>query len=256
MMNHHKILTLKFSATDVRQRTQAIADTILNKSHFIKHPNFQQISPDDLKRMYRLYDTRFFNGFFRNKCANRLNLRLSKRMTSAGGKTTFWKRPRKYEIAISTPLLFQTFADVEKDITVTGLTCHNRLEAMQRVFEHELIHLLEYVVFEKSSCNQPQFKKLANNIFRHKETYHDLLTQTEVAAIKYDIQPGSKVTFEADGKVYVGVVSRITKRATVMIPDPEGPFRDFQGARYLKAYVPLSMLRPQLPNGSTEAEIQ
>jgi hypothetical protein len=49
------------------------------------------------------------------------------------------------------------------------------------------------------------------------------------------------VRFRLDGQVHSGVVNRITKRATVLTPDPRGE-RYSDGKRYLKFYVPLAML--------------
>lgn len=57
------------------------------------------------------------------------------------------------------------------------------------------------------------------------------------------IHRGSVVRFRFEGTEYVGTVNRITKRATVLVEDQRGtPFSD--GKRYLKFYVPLSMLQP------------
>ena len=73
-----------------------------------------------------------------------LRFALSDRLTVSGGVT---KRIRsragdvRFEIAIASGMLFDGFRDADHRATVCGLECANRLEALQRIFEHELIHL-------------------------------------------------------------------------------------------------------------------
>ena len=78
------------------------------------------------------------------------------RLTRTAGTTTRFQArrgrssppaPPRYEIAISSPLMFQTFHDVQRPVRVNGLLCRDRVEALQRVFEHELIHLLEMLIW-------------------------------------------------------------------------------------------------------------
>ncbi len=119
-------------------------------------------------------------------------------MTKAGGKTKYFKKTKRegtelhveitYEISIASTLLYQTFWDVKRTITVNGIVCHDRLEALQRIFEHELIHFIEIFLWKKSSCSAQQFKRLVRQIFGHSETTHQLITQTERAMKKFGIK--------------------------------------------------------------------
>lgn len=175
-----------------------------------------------------------------------LQFRLSKRMTSAGGKTTRFKPrggPEHFEIAVSTTLLFQTFHDVERPITVAGIVCRDRLEALQRVVEHEIVHLIEMLLWKHSSCSADRFQSIAARAFGHVEHTHQLITPRERALRKFGIRPGDSVRFELDGTTMVGVVNRITRRATVLVEDQRG-MRYTDGKRYAKYYVPLAMLEP------------
>ena len=148
----------------------------------------------------------------------------------------------RYEIAISTPLLYQTFADVHRPVRVNGLLCRDRVEALQRVFEHELLHLLEMLLWARSSCSAPRFKGLAWNYFGHTATKHDLVTQPERASHRFGLRLGDRVAFVFDGVRRVGVVRRITRRATILVESAAGaPYSD--GKRYEKFYVPLGQLR-------------
>jgi len=126
-------------------------------------------------------------------------------------------------------------------VRVNGLVCNDRLEAAQRVFEHELIHLLEMLVWGGSSCSADRYKGLVWNYFAHTQTRHDLVTQQERARTRFDVRVGDRVAFTFDGVRHQGVVNRITRRATVLVEDAHGsPYTN--GKRYLKFYIPLSML--------------
>ena len=112
---------------------------------------------------------------------------------------------------------------------------------MQRVVEHELVHLAEMLIWDASSCSQRRFHGIANRFFGHSRHQHDLITQTERAARKFRLATGSRVRFEFEGKSYTGTVNRITRRATVLVEDPKGE-RFTDGKRYRRFYVPLESL--------------
>ncbi len=152
-------------------------------------------------------------------------------------------------MVLSSTLLFQAFNDVDRPITVTGLRCNNRLEAMQRVCEHELVHLLEMFLWNDSSCSGPRFQGVANRFFGHTEHQHDLITQSERAARNFDIRVGSMVQFDSEHGQLTGWVNRITRRATVLVADARGErFND--GQRYVRYYVPLEKLTLLRSHGS------
>lgn len=235
---------------EIKARTQSIYDELLVRSRWITEPNFRSIHSQDLEFLFRRYDELFFNGHLGSSAranGTPLTFRVSKRMTRVGGTTTRF-RPRyspggrgSYEIAVSSTLLFTTFSDVDRPITVTGIECRNRIEALQRIFEHELIHLTEMVVFDDSSCSQPRFQSLSFQFFAHTEATHQLITPSERAVTKFGIRPGDRVRFRIEGTEYFGIVNRITKRATVLVEDPNSPLYS-DGRRYAKFYVPVGLL--------------
>lgn len=237
---------------DIEQRTRTIFDSLLQTSPYLDHPNFSSLCDEDLARLFAQYDHRFFDGGCQQTLTamgSPLDFRVSPRMTRAGGKTTRIV-PRtvrgespvpRFEIAVSSTLLFQTFADVERPIRVTGLLCHNRLEALQRIFEHELVHLLEMLLWQASCCAAPRFKRISGRFFGHTESHHQLITPDERAREKFGIRTGDRVRFELDGLRYQGIVNRVTKRATILVEDVRGP-RYSDGKRYAKFYIPVGML--------------
>ena len=253
-----RLASLRHSPGEVAEKVGRIYRRMLDRSGHVRSGNFVAIHVTDLRLLFEAYDSEFFDGLLgrmlEEDCGGKITLRLSDRMTRAAGKTirrhvrrrAGWRvvAAAEYEIAISTLLLFQTFDDIDRPVTVTGLVCRDRLEALQRIFEHELIHLAEFLAEGKSSCAQDQFQSLSRAIFGHASSVHDLVTPREIAAKAHAILQGDLVAFDFDGVTRVGKVNRITKRATVLVEDPAGrPFSD--GRHYLTFYVPLDRLRKQ-----------
>lgn len=244
---------MRVSAEDRQQRNQQIADSLLNSSSDIDSPNFSHFTDADIRCLFHNYDATWFDGLLtRTLDTVPLEFRVSSRMTRAGGKTASWRRTRegaieRFEIVISSTLLQQTFADsqIERTIVVTGLECHHRLDALMRVMEHELIHLAELLGWNASSCSRDRFQTFAWQIFGHTDHRHSLITPRESAAA-VGVRPGAHVRFEFQGKQLAGIVNRITRRATVLVPTRDGElFSD--GNTYRRYYVPVSSLEPVEP---------
>ena len=121
------------------------------------------------------------------------------------------------------------------------MPCTDRLSALQRIMEHEMLHLLEFLVWDTSSCSAKRFKSLARGIFGHGASTHDLVTPAERARAKFDLRVGDAVTFDFQGRPLTGVVNRVNRRATVLVESPRGS-RYTNGKRYEKFYVPPAML--------------
>jgi hypothetical protein len=239
---------------EIAARTRAVYDAVLRRSRHITAANFTACAASDLELLFELYDEGFFagavGGLVRATGAP-LTFHFSPRLTRSAGLTkrfaprrrsTVAPPPSRFEIVLSSSLLFQTFTDVSRTVRVNGVVCHDRLEAAQRVFEHELLHLIEMLVWQTSNCDGPRFKGLALGWFAHSETRHDLVTQQERARDRFDVRVGDRVAFTHEGSPYVGVVNRITRRATVLVESERGEaYTD--GKRYVKFYIPLPQLR-------------
>ncbi|MEM6779438.1 MAG: hypothetical protein AAF670_17420 [Planctomycetota bacterium] len=233
------------------QRLQArIHDDVIRLSRSMDGPNFSRVGRDDLVRLIHLIDDAFFDSRILPVAkAEGLRFGFSTRMTSIAGKlvthypTSDRDAPRTFELVLSSTLLFQTFEDVERPVEVTGCNCRDRLEAMQRIAEHEMTHLVEMLIWNDGSCSQPRFQQIARDYFGHTDYRHDLITQRERAATRFNIRVGDMVAFRHDGSHKVGRVNRITRRATVLVADPGGQ-RFSDGHRYNRYYVPLERLRP------------
>ncbi len=237
------ILDLEYNRDELDQKFKTVYEQLLIKSENIDEGNFTKIGTKDLRVLFSLYDREFLGGFFKEWDYD-IHFRFSKRLTKSGGNTKYNKDDGSFTISMSVPILHQTFNDVNREVKVNGIVCTNRTEAAMRVFEHEIIHVIEWTHFDTSNHNRPLFKQLAKNIFGHTDIYHQMVTQEERAAKVYGLTKGKKVFFEYSGEEHQGVITRITKRATVMVRDREGGFQDEDGKRYSKYYIPLPHLTP------------
>ena len=231
-----------------------VHESVLDQSPYLNdNSNFTKIGTNDLARMFDLYDSLLLNGKIRTAVeaqGSKLEFALSRRLTRSGGQT---KRTRptksqafasaRYEIAVSVPVLFATFSEVDRPIRACGRLCYNRLEALQRIMEHEMLHLAEMLGWDRSNCAARRFKALSLNIFGHTESHHQMITPQERAIVHFGVRPGARVTFDWEGKQMFGVVNSIRRRVTVLVPSATGiPYSD--GKRYEKFYVPVERLKP------------
>ena len=226
--------------------TRDIGRRLLLVSSYASKPNFTRLHIDDLSFLFAAYDTRFLDGL----CGKLLgpagvSFRLSSRMTRAGGKTTRKRCPdgtTHFEIAVATSILFDGFLAGDPEVTVCGLPCRHRLGALQRLFEHELVHLAEWLCWDESHCSRKRFQGIVARLFGHRAHTHQLIIRSERAA-KLGIGIGTLVSFRYQGRWLQGKVNRVTKRATVLVADPRGEIWS-DGLRYVRYYVPLRELRP------------
>ena len=249
------LLTSDPGADRIRSWTKDIGQRLLRESSHAREPDFARLHVDDLSFLFAAYDSRFLNGLCERLLGPEgVTFRLSSRMTRAGGKTTCFRRPdgrKLFEIAVATSILFDGFLADDPEVSVCGLPCGTRLEALQRLFEHELVHLAEWLCWDESHCGRNRFQSIAARLFGHRAHTHQLITRSERAA-KLGFTVGARVKFHYRGRWLNGRVNRITKRATVLVDDPVGQLWS-DGRRYARYYVPLGELRP-VPGGRIRAE--
>lgn len=224
---------------------------VTEESEDIRDPLFLRICTEDVAMMFRVYDCVFFDGQVANVLADRrLTFRLARRATSRGGSLHRFRPqtpaagapPEWFEMTVSTSLLFASFGADARPVSIGGHVCVDRLDALQRIMEHEIIHLVEHLCWGASSCAGARFRSLVRAIFGHTVANHALVTPRERAA-EQGVVRGGQVAFVFGGTRYEGIVSRVTRRVTVLVPDPSGePMSD--GRRYLRFYVPIAQLTP------------
>jgi len=238
------LLDIAHSLSSIEKKRNDIHKKMIECSEFIDDGNFNSIAPADVKLMFELYDEIFLGNYFSENHPDRIMFKLSRRMTRSGGKTEYQSNRDIYAITISSTLLFQSFNGEGMDIILCGIICKDRLEAAMVIMEHEIVHLIEYVLYGDTNCSSRRYLSLGSRIFGHTDVRHQLVTGREVADKGYGLKVGDRVSFEFQGEIRKGVISRITKRATVMVKDPNGFYKDLSGKNYTKYYIPLVHLEP------------
>jgi hypothetical protein len=238
------IRAFRLSNSEILEHLSAIRDEVLKRSPFLREENFTSIHCRDLRVLFEAYDDRFFRGLCRGTInPDQLRFRLSTRMTKAAGRTTRFTSPSggvRYEITIACGLLFDGFAENDREISVCGRACANRLDALQRIFEHELVHLTEQMCWQNSDCARGRFQDIAARHFLHRTHTHQLITRQERAAVA-GLRVGANVQFVFEGRTLTGRVNRVTKRVTVLVEDSGGRYSNSR--RYQKYLVPIEQLK-------------
>jgi len=247
-MTTYNIKNLKYSMSEIIKKRNTIRNKFIRQSKNVETGNIQCMSNDDLKILFDLYDEEFFGKYFSGNFKGDLTFSLSTRMTSAAGKTIYSRKLKSlpeaeeaYEIRIGIKFFYQYYK-VERDKIVSGINTKDSLEAFQIVFEHELCHLIELHLYKESSCSKLRFKNMVNGMFAHTEVFHQLPSQKEIISQNYGFKIGQKVSFINEGKKYSGLIYKINKRATVMVKDKKGSYRDVDGNAYSKWYVHFEQL--------------
>ncbi len=242
------VKNLKYNEQEIIEKRNRIRNKFMDKSKNVTSGSIQCMSNEDLEILFHLYDEEFFMDYFSRNFKGNLKFSLSTRMTSAAGKTIYNKNIKQiqeeeenYEIRMGIKFFFQYYK-VQRDKIVSGINTKDSLEAFQIVFEHELCHLMELHIYKESSCKKLRFKTMVNRIFAHTEVNHQLPTDKEIISGKYGFIIGQKVSFLIEGKKHNGFIYKINKRATVMVLDKKGTYRDRDGNKYSKWYVNFEKL--------------
>lgn len=219
----------------VQKRASILAQLLAYDEGFCNIP-VQSISQDSLRYMLNAYNAAFLNG-----CLKRVPVQvtLSSRLTSSAGKFICLRgafgRIKQAEIRMSSDYLLRLR---NGPFELNGLTAATPQEAFLLVFEHELCHAVETMLYGKTA-HSPRFLSLANGLFGHTGTRHKLPTRQQEAAQK-GLVVGSSIRFLCKGIELCGIVTYIGKTATVMVPSDAGAYHDRFGRKYTKYRVPLS----------------
>ena len=244
------ILSIRLTGHDIDNRRKEISKLLAAESTTIKNETITSLSTADLNLLFQLYDRLFLENWFKHNYRGKLKFSLSRRMTKSAGLTLCPKNMDRIkpedlviEIRIGVDFFFH-YGLVEGGKTVCGIKASSSLDALQLVFEHELCHVIEFILFKRSNCRGKRFKTIAGNIFGHTESYHMLPTNRQIARQKLGLKIGDPVSFTFEGKKLTGFIYNINKRATVMVRNNKGDLIDRHGNRYSKYYVPLTLIDP------------
>jgi hypothetical protein len=242
------MFNIKYDINTIDEKRNIIKNKLFENSANIKQVDFNQVCNSDLYLLYKLYDEIFLNSWFAENFKGKITFKFSKQLTRAAGNTTTKKHIEKikpeeveFQIKVSLNHLFN-FDKIDRDKYVGGIQAKSKLHSLMLVFEHEICHVIEFLICKKSSCKKEPFKKLIFNLFGQNESTHKLVTSREASFAEYGLVVGNKVTFEFQGKQIIGIINNINKRATVMSQNNKGNYMDRNGQHYIKYYIPLNCL--------------
>ncbi len=185
-------------------KKRKIAYTQILKDVFDNKPN-RKIHTADLKKIFKIYDDVYFNGFIGKTIKDKgykFTLEMSGRLTSSAGNcfcsSLSGKCNCEYKIKLSKKIfndvIFQTDDDKRK---ANGIICINRLDCLLLTFEHELVHLITYMFYNKGG-HDDLFKGIVKNLFGQTDIRHDLFQELEGDVPEMDytkVRVGDYVTF-------------------------------------------------------------
>lgn len=238
-----ELYQLSYSAEDIIRKRQEVMGEFLHSSLNIKTPDIKFLTSLDIKILFNIYDKVFLMGYFKAQPNFHMNFSVSSRLSKSAGKTIMKREKGQttWEIRMG-QIFFTEFKNLNGNGKVNGLVPKDALEALCLVLEHEICHVIEFYYFKTSSCRGKRFKSLAYSLFGHKETYHELLPKSKLEEKSVKLKIGDKVSIDFKDKTVVGIISNINKRATVMVFDENGIYRDSKGIRYSKFYVPVGKI--------------
>jgi len=119
---------IRYATKEINEKTLQIYKHLLSYSDTINDANFRVIVNTDLKLLFKQYDSIFFSGLLTTSLSGEnggsISFKISNRMTRTGGKTIRKQLKNgnyEYEIRISSPLLLQSFSDIERKVNVNGI---------------------------------------------------------------------------------------------------------------------------------------
>jgi hypothetical protein len=175
------MIKTNFSEEEILDNRIAIKDEFLKTFNLnSEHLQNTKNSAMYLQCLFHLYDKYFFHHFFDNHNIQ-TTFRFSNKMTSSAGCVSYVryadmldyysKNPLKFKF--SAYYIFRNFSYKGSTEVVNGITAFSRLEVLMYVMEHEIMHVIDRILYGKSGHNY-RFKKLCYNCFRHTEIFHSI----------------------------------------------------------------------------------
>ena len=159
-----------------------------------KPANFESLNSQDTQLLFELIDRHFLLGKLSEWLTannSRLSVTPNAKLTSTGGRCIMQRDPITrslrttncvFQIDLATRVLLDTFKKGEVCHSSGGVKCCSRLECLQLVLEHELVHLLVNLFCPemptkagKKIHHGATFRRLTQTLFGHSEVKHKLL---------------------------------------------------------------------------------
>lgn len=254
-MELKKIFKTQYSQLMIAKKRGSIRQRFIDASDHIIDQDIKRLEAEDLYRLVVIYDELFLGNVLKLDSSIKFTFDLSKTLDRVGGLTQIYmkqiKSPSKkviksiqsIKISINTSMVYD-FQFTDEARYSCGIQVKNSLEVLMIIIEHELCHVLEFLMYKKSDDNGRVFKQLTLNLFGHTSQTHSLMTNQEKQIRLYKVMPGDDVKFILNGRAVNGLVERCNlKDALVLVFDSKGKFiLESNGKRYTKYKIPIGSL--------------
>jgi hypothetical protein len=208
--------------------------------------NFSDLKNSDIKRLFDLYDDYFFGGSIMEKI-NSSGSTIKFTSSSLGGSTFAGKcimtkagMKCTFELRFPSKLFLKLFTQKgsNKLLKTNGIICRDRLECLQLVFEHELVHLIMHLwnYYDKSgdlySSHGKLFQCMTKSLFDHTDYRHELFNEFEEGTefiTKKVAFVGMDVYILVDGKNIYGKITKVNPKKAIIQTE--------SGKMYKSSYV-------------------
>jgi len=174
---------VELSKKEQEKKEKLIYNHLLNNVFFDSN-NFR-LNKKNIKESFKIFDKIYFENSISDnlkKINAKIYFKVNNRLYSTAGRCEYYHLNDKWEfgIVISSKIINNLFISNEKSLKINGKKCYSKIDCYISLFQHELIHLIIYIYCiskgKKLGGHTSTFKKLAFNIFGHKEYKHNLLS--------------------------------------------------------------------------------
>lgn len=183
-----------------------------------------------IKNIFKIIDKIYFKNNIKNylkKNNIKLDFKVSKKLTCTAGICKYIT-PTNYQIVLSSTIINNIFRDNTKVLKINGIKCFNSIECLINLFEHELVHLIIFLLCPElgkgHGGHTHTFKNIAHNIFGHTDYVHMLLTgdydkyENKIKLIKQNLKIGNIINIKfKNGKIMMGYVIKLSNKKVKVI---------------------------------------
>lgn len=140
-------------------------------------PNYEdrEITKEFVQEMFEAIDKHILSGFVRHmlkETNSTISFDVSRKTKTAG---TCSGKGCDYKITISKKLFSNLFNDGESSLLNNGLKCETRSDCMMLTMEHEMVHLILFMMKMTTEYHGRVFQCIVKELFGHTQYRHSML---------------------------------------------------------------------------------
>ena len=180
-----------------------------NKS-FFKTPEIE-----DLRYLFDLYDSRYFSGHLSKHFDVKFS--FSVKISRAPGILRYGNGRSEIMFLFSTPMIFEAYDEKASNYTIRGVTYKDPSEVVMSILEHEIAHIVEYVMHGATNCTKEKYRKIAFDLFGHIDSEEVIKADLRKKQLSQSFKIGDEVIFPYFTKTFRGTITNIRTKVTVEV---------------------------------------